>query len=89
MRLLVTGGCGFIGSHLAARALREGFEVAVFDNLRRVGSAANLEWLREAGLERFHHGDIRGAHDVERLIADFLPEGRVSSGGPGGDDGLN
>jgi CDP-paratose 2-epimerase len=74
MRLLVTGGCGFIGSNLAERALREGFEVAVFDNLQRVGSSANLSWLGGAGLKDFFHGDIRSSYDVERLIAAFRPE---------------
>jgi CDP-paratose 2-epimerase len=73
MRLLVTGGCGFVGSNLAERALREGFEVAVFDNLQQAGSAGNLSWLRETGLRTFFHGDIRSSHDVERVMADFRP----------------
>ena len=33
MRVLITGGAGFIGSHLADSLLREGHEVAVIDNL--------------------------------------------------------
>jgi CDP-paratose 2-epimerase len=73
MRLLVTGGCGFVGSNLAERALREGFEVAVFDNLQQAGSAGNLSWLLETGLRTFFHGDIRSSHDVERVMADFRP----------------
>lgn len=44
--LLVTGGAGFIGCHLADRLAAEGHDVLVFDNLSRRGSAANLDWLR-------------------------------------------
>jgi|GEM_PF-3428325 len=45
MRYLVTGGCGFIGSNLAAEVLKQGEELFVLDNLFRFGSAANLAWL--------------------------------------------
>ncbi len=45
-RILITGGCGFLGSNLAAGAAREGREVFIFDNLSRPGSIANLNWLR-------------------------------------------
>ena len=37
MRLLITGGCGFLGSNLAAYGIRAGYEVTVFDNLSRLG----------------------------------------------------
>lgn len=36
--LLITGGCGFLGSNLAAHALEWGDELVVFDNLSRQGS---------------------------------------------------
>jgi CDP-paratose 2-epimerase len=78
MRLLVTGGCGFVGSNLAERALREGFEVAVFDNLQQAGSAGNLSWLRETGLRTFFHGDIR-----------ISPRCGVSPGWTGRDDNVD
>lgn len=42
MKVLITGGAGFIGSHLAARCAADGHEVAVLDNMR-TGKAANLE----------------------------------------------
>ena len=45
MKVLITGGCGFLGSNLAASYLQEGAEVIVLDALFRRGSAANLAWL--------------------------------------------
>ena len=44
-KLLIFGGCGFLGSNLAAAGLARGFDVTVMDNLSRVGSAENLAWL--------------------------------------------
>ncbi len=43
----ITGGCGFVGSNLAASLLESGHEVVALDDLSRVGSEANLAWLRE------------------------------------------
>jgi CDP-paratose 2-epimerase len=47
VRVLITGGAGFIGSNLAHRLIRQGHEVTIFDNLSRCGSHYNLEWLKE------------------------------------------
>lgn len=44
MKLLSTGGCGFLGSNLAAHALAHEIDLTVFDNLSRSGSIANLQW---------------------------------------------
>src|SRR5688572_11186985 len=46
MRIVVTGGAGFIGSHLCARLLADGHEVVCIDNLR-TGSALNLAAMRD------------------------------------------
>lgn len=54
MRYLVTGGCGFIGSNLAAEVLKRGEELFVLDNLFRLGSASNLEWLRSKGIFKYY-----------------------------------
>jgi len=62
MRILITGGAGFIGCNLAAASIEAGHQVTLFDNLSRRGSAANLAWLREKyGDEAFAFilGDIR------------------------------
>jgi CDP-paratose 2-epimerase len=68
MRVLITGGAGFIGSN-AGRRLRElGHEVVLFDNLTRPAARYNLRWLQ--GLHpdvRFVQGDVRNENDL-RLI---------------------
>lgn len=74
MRYLVTGGCGFVGSNLAAEVLHRGEELIVFDNLSREGSSANLAWLREAGEFKFAHGDIRNTSDVDRVVRSVKPD---------------
>lgn len=48
MRVLVTGGAGFIGCNLVNRLLDKGHEVKVYDNLSRPGSRSNLSWLSNA-----------------------------------------
>ncbi len=67
MRILVTGGAGFIGSHIAEQCLLKGWEVAVLDNL----SSGNRENVPAAA--RFDEIDIRDADAVENVIADFKP----------------
>ena len=74
MKLLITGGCGFLGSNLAAHALSQGIDLCVFDSLYRHGSQSNLQWLRSQGRFDFVHGDIRNANDVQRVIARVKPD---------------
>ena len=74
MKLLITGGCGFLGSNLAAHALEQGYELVIFDNLYRTGSVANLAWLQQQGKFKFEHGDIRNHNDITRLIQHCQPE---------------
>jgi dTDP-glucose 4,6-dehydratase len=61
MRILITGGAGFIGSHLADRLLAEGHDVVAMDNLA-TGSRANIAHLMEHPQFRFV------LHDVTRYI---------------------
>ena len=74
MKLLITGGCGFLGSNLAADALHRGDELLVFDNLCRTGSTENLAWLQGLGDFQFVRGDIRNQNDTTRLIQSFQPD---------------
>lgn len=68
MRVLITGGCGFIGSNAAARFLTHGDAVTVYDNLSRRGSDANLTWLREQGEVDFIKGDVRDADGLAAVV---------------------
>lgn len=76
MRWLITGGCGFLGANVADCCLARGEEVVVFDNLSRVGSRQNLEWLRmRHGQDwRMVQEDIRNADAVARLVAELRPD---------------
>ena len=73
MRLLVTGGAGFIGSHLVEALAAEGHQVAVVDNLS-TGSLDNLIGLAEAGrYPAVYQTDI--AHPrLAEVFDDFRPE---------------
>ncbi|MBI5554651.1 MAG: GDP-mannose 4,6-dehydratase [Elusimicrobia bacterium] len=72
MKILITGGCGFLGSNLAV-AIPPNNELIVFDNLYRSGSTENLAWLREKRNCTFIHGDIRNREDVENVISREKP----------------
>jgi len=73
MKYLITGGCGFLGSNIAAQILKNGDDLTVFDNYSRIGSEQNLTWLKEQGEFRNVHGDIRNQNDVERAIKEIQP----------------
>lgn len=79
MRVLVTGGAGFIGSQFVRRLVAAGDEVVVLDKLTYAGNPANLEGIEHA----FHKGDIADAPTVERVaegcaaIVNFAAETHV------------
>jgi CDP-paratose 2-epimerase len=76
MRIVITGGAGFVGSSLALLLKRDrsNLELCAFDNLRRRGSELALDRLKAGGVE-FVHGDIRSADDLADLGAfDLLLE---------------
>lgn len=68
MRILVTGGAGFIGSHITRDLLSAGHEVAVVDDL----SSGKRENLAEGA--RFFEVDIRDGDALEKAFAEFRPE---------------
>jgi CDP-paratose 2-epimerase len=74
MIILITGGCGFLGSNLARDALLRGDQLIIIDNLSRIGSELNLNWLKSQGQFRFECIDIRNAKDVHRVVKNYKPD---------------
>jgi UDP-glucose 4-epimerase len=75
VRILITGGAGYIGSHALVEVLTAGHDACVVDNL----SNASEEALRRVKLLtnrdfRFERGDIRDAGAMQRIIGEFAPE---------------
>jgi CDP-paratose 2-epimerase len=72
LRVLVTGGAGFVGATVAVAFRREyrAAEVVVLDNLRRRGSELNVAMLADAGV-RFVHGDVRSPSDLAEAGSTF------------------
>src|SRR3954471_5639896 len=79
MRILVTGGAGFIGSHFARHLAAKGEDVVVLDKLTYAGNRANLEGVEH----EFHEGDIADPEAVSRaasgvdVIVNFAAETHV------------
>jgi dTDP-glucose 4,6-dehydratase len=71
VRTVITGGAGFIGSHLCERFLAEGHEVICVDNFI-TGSAANVEHLHGTGRFTFRHHDISQPLQIDGPIDNIL-----------------
>jgi CDP-paratose 2-epimerase len=76
MKLLITGGCGFLGSNIAAHFLGNDAEVVVADGLFRAGSSQNLEWLKskaKAQQLHFERGDVADSRWLDDVVARHAP----------------
>ena len=69
MRYLITGGAGFIGSHLAERLLARGDRVVLLDNLS-TGSMDNIRHLKASGQMEYHLDNIENLQLVAELVDD-------------------
>jgi len=68
MRILITGGAGYIGSHCVALSLERGHDVMVFDNL----STGHREMVD--GRAKFFPGDITKPIEIREAISDYRPD---------------
>jgi UDP-glucuronate 4-epimerase len=77
-RILLTGGAGFIGSHLAEALLRGGAQLSIVDNLDSFYSPdwkkANLETIRQSGNFDFFEQDIRAMDGLREIVARVRPD---------------
>lgn len=64
-KMLVTGGAGFIGSHIASRLIKDGHDVRILDNLS-TGNRDNM--VSMAGKVEFIHGDVSDRATVEEAV---------------------
>ena len=89
LRVLVTGGAGFIGSHLVDQLVEEGCRVVVVDNLSS-GRLENIERHLKAGSIEFYKVDLKNREEFESAVTDIdavfhlaaNPEVRVSTTDP-------
>jgi len=67
MKVLITGGAGFIGSHLVDALMQRGYKVVVFDNLSS-GKIENVErWLKDENF-RFVRGDLCRREEIRKAV---------------------
>lgn len=74
MKFLIFGGCGFLGSNLASEVLKQGHELAIYDNLSRVGSENNKLWLESLGKFTMFSDDVKYADKVAAAVKTFAPD---------------
>ena len=67
MKILLTGGAGFIGSHLAGKLLKDGHEVVAIDNLS-TGAASNIASLKASANFSFIEGSILDSALINQLM---------------------
>ncbi len=71
MKVLITGGAGFIGCNTAKRFMDEGHEVVVLDNLSRHGADVNLDWLKSCGTLTVVIEDIKNSEALNATLRKY------------------
>jgi dTDP-glucose 4,6-dehydratase len=73
MKLLVTGGCGFIGSAVVRLAVARGHEIVNLDAMTYAANAANVASITQSNLYSFEQADIRDRATLDRIFATHAP----------------
>ena len=74
-KILITGGCGFIGTNAARFYLQKGYTVISVDNLKRNGSKKNLGWLKTLkGNFTFEKADIVDFKKLSKIFNEYKPD---------------
>lgn len=74
MKYLITGGSGFLGSNIVSKLLEDKNELVIIDNLSRIGSKENFEWLQKQGAFQFFQEDIKNFDFLSKTIKEFQPD---------------
>jgi len=74
MTIIVTGGCGFIGSELIRQAVAQGRDVVNIDALTYAANAENLASVENSSHYKFKHIDIRESQALKKVFDDIRPE---------------
>ena len=74
MKILVTGGCGFIGSAVVRQAVARGHEVVNLDALTYAANPANVASVAGSNLYSFEQADIRDRAALDRVLAAHAPD---------------
>lgn len=81
MKILVTGGAGFIGHGIVAKLEHQGHDVCILDNFTNYGIipekeivGLHTERLAKLKTKRIHHVDIRNSHDVNQVFEEYMPD---------------
>lgn len=87
-KVLVTGGCGFIGSHTVVLLLELGYEVVILDSninsspnvVRKIKQILNLKKLDVSKNLEFFQGDIRNQAILEKIFLESTKKGKIIEG---------
>jgi len=74
MKLMVTGGLGFLGSNLVSEALGKGYEVTVLDDFSKSGAEENRHWLSTLGHFELERCDVGVRTSVDAAIKKHKPD---------------
>ncbi len=74
IRVIVTGGAGFIGVNLVRRLLDDGYEVLNFDKLTYAGNRGSLRDVENHPRYHFAHGDVADRERIGNVISEFNPD---------------